>query len=118
MALDTLREPLSEVQSSTVPRLPKWQNKATGKESNHKAAFCDTRNEERWGLATQSFAKSACGLSDQKFDKIQKLAMKHVRPTTCSYGYSSDTFTNDDTAWVNYNDKWAHLTVLDDSKAE
>ena len=44
--------------------------------------------------------------------------MKHVKPATCSYGSSGDTFTNDDTTQVNYNDKWAQLTASDDSKAE
>lgn len=109
---------ISMIQSSTAPRLPKRLNKATGKESNCKAAFCDTGNEEGWGLATWSFAKSAHSLSDQKFDKIQQLTMKHVKPATCSYGSSGDTFTNDDTTQVNYNDKWAQLTASDDSKAE
>ena len=101
---------ISMIQSSTVPRLPKWLNKATGKESNREAVFCDTGNEEgwglaTWGLATWSFAKSARSLSDRKFDKIQQLTMKHVKPATHSYGSSGDTFANDDTTQVNYNDK-------------
>ena len=109
---------ISMIQSSTAPRLPKWLNKATGKESNREAAFCDTGNEEGWGLATWSFAKSARSLSDQKFDKIQQLTMKHVKPATHSYGSSGDTFANDDTTQVNYNDKRAQLAASDNSKAE
>lgn len=109
---------ISMIQSSTAPRLPKRLNKATGKESNCKAVFCDTGNEEGWGLATWSFAKSARSLSDRKFDKIHQLTMKHVKPATRSYGSSGDTFANDDTTQVNYNDKQAQLAALDDTEAE
>ena len=52
------------VQDFSAPKLPKQLNKATGKESNWECTFCNTGNAEGWGLATHSFAKSTCGLSD------------------------------------------------------
>ena len=100
---------ISMTQNSTAPRLPKRLNKSTGKESNWEAAFCNTGNEEGWGLATQSFAKSAHSLSDQKFDKIQKLAMEHIKPATRNHGSSSDYLTNDEQA---------HLAASDDSEVD
>ena len=109
---------ISMTQNSTTPRLPKRLNKSTGKESNREAAFCNTGNEEGWGLATWSCAKSAHSLSDWKFDKIQKLAMEHVKPTTRNHGSSSDYLTNDDTTQINDNDEWAHLAALDDSEVD
>ena len=105
-------------QNSTAPRLPKRLNKSTGKESNREVAFCDTGNEEGWGLATWSFAKSARSLSDRKFDKIQKLAMEHVKPATRNHGSSGDYLTNDDTTQINDNDERAHLAALDDSEVD
>ena len=109
---------ISMTQNSTAPRLPKRLNKSTGKESTREAAFCNTGNEEGWGLATRSFAKSACSLSDRKFDKIQKLVMEHVKPATCNHGSSGDYLTNDDTTQINDNDERAHLAASDDSEVD
>jgi hypothetical protein len=50
--------------------LPLTFNRATAKESTRHTGFNDTA----WGKATRSYTKSACLLTNAKFDKIVREA--------------------------------------------
>ena len=56
--------------------LPKTMNLATAKESMRQTGFSDVA----WGKATRNYAKSACSLSDAKFDIIIKEAKEFMKP--------------------------------------
>jgi hypothetical protein len=54
--------------------LPLTFNRGTAKESTHQTGFNDTA----WGNATRSYTKSACSLTNAKFDEIFQAAQPFI----------------------------------------
>jgi ABC-type uncharacterized transport system permease subunit len=76
VATGTLTIDMVNAAKGKTVNLPKTMNLATAKESMRQTGFSDVA----WGKATRNYAKSACSLSDAKFDIIIKEAKEFMKP--------------------------------------
>jgi len=74
VATGTLTIDMVNAAKGKTVNLPKTMNLATAKESMRQTGFSDVA----WGKATRNYAKSACSLSDAKFDIIIKEAKEFI----------------------------------------